>query len=133
MYSCIYYCRYNFVSQQLQQKRQRGRFLSISSLVDYEARYQNFLGASNVTELYNALQDFKPRAKTETRRVPKLRLSPARRALDIDELTGNYKAGWSLRQLAQKNGICRDTVTLQLRKAGITIRRPGCNVRMQEQ
>jgi len=97
--------------------------------VGNEARYQNFLGASNVTELYNALQDYKPRGESETRRVPALQLSPARRALDIKKMVSDYKTGWSLLQLAEKNGICRDTVTLQLRKSGVKIRKRGSNVR----
>lgn len=100
-------------------------------MVGNEARYQNFLEALSVTELYNALQDFKPRAKSETRRVPALQLSPARRALDIDKLVADYKAGWSLRQLEDKNSICRETVTLKLRKAGATIRERGSNVRIR--
>jgi hypothetical protein len=43
--------------------------------VGNEARYQNFLAAQNVTELYNALQDFKPRTQNETRRVPALKVA----------------------------------------------------------
>lgn len=98
-------------------------------LVGNEGCYQNLAAARTVTELYNALQNFKPRAKGEARRVPAQRLSPARRALDIDKLVAGYEAGWSLRQLADNNGICRETVTLQLRKVGVAIRLRGSNVR----
>ncbi len=80
-----------------------------SNLVGNEGWYQKFLCASNVRELYDALQGFKPRATSEARRVPALQLSPARRALDTDKLVRDYNDGWSLRQLARQNGICRDT------------------------
>ena len=97
-------------------------------MVGVEGWYQNLAIARTVTQLYNALQDFKPRAKSEARRIPALRLSPGRSALDIGKLVLDYRGGWSLRQLAEMNGICRETVTLQLRKVGVTIRARGSNV-----
>jgi helix-turn-helix protein len=86
-------------------------------------------------KLYQALHKLKDQdlvKQAQERVAHASRLSPARRALDICKLAADYKAGWSLRQLAEKNGICRETVTLQLRKAGVAIRLRGSNVRVYE-
>jgi uncharacterized protein YidB (DUF937 family) len=46
----------------------------------------------------------------------------------IEVLTADCKAGGSLRELAAKYGIDKNTVASQLRKAGVVLRLPGCNV-----
>jgi len=55
-------------------------------------------------------------------------LSPSRTKLKIEVLVEDYKAGGSLRELAAKYGIDKKTVALQLRKAGVELRLPGCTV-----
>jgi hypothetical protein len=97
---------------------------------------QNFSTARIIQKLYQALHKLKGQANVEPlqKRVRHAsRLSPARRALNIEKLVEDYKSGWSLRQLAQKNGICRETVTLQLRKAGVEIRLRGSNIYIKVQ
>jgi hypothetical protein len=59
----------------------------------------------------------------------KPRMSPSRRKMDIKVVAVDYKAGGSLRELAAKYGVDKKTVALQLRKAGVELRLPGCNVR----
>jgi hypothetical protein len=58
----------------------------------------------------------------------KLRLPPSRRKMDIKRVAADYAAGGSLRELAAKYGIDKKTVALQLRKAGVELRLPGCTV-----
>jgi hypothetical protein len=48
--------------------------------------------------------------------------------MDIKEVSADYAAGQSLRGLAAKYGVDRKTVALQLKKAGISLRLPACNV-----
>jgi hypothetical protein len=107
-----------------------------SSEEDYLVRLclqlQNFSYARRIQRLYQNLQDLKGGYELnpirEQRHKPKLRLSPSRRKMDIKDVTADYKAGGSLRELAAKYGVDRKTVALQLRKVGVTLRLRGCNV-----
>ncbi len=102
---------------------------SKSAMVVLTIALQNISATQRITELYDAVKNCKSRSQNKTRRVPALQLSPARRGLDIDRLATDYRAGWTLQQLADKNGIHKDTVTLQLKKAGVNIRPRGSNMR----
>jgi hypothetical protein len=55
-------------------------------------------------------------------------MSPSRKKPKIEMLISDYQAGGSLRELARKHGIDKKTVALKLRKAGVELRLPGCNV-----
>jgi hypothetical protein len=57
-------------------------------------------------------------------------LSPARRKMNIKTVAADYEAGGSLRELAAKYGVDKKTVALQLRKVGVELRLPGCNVQV---
>jgi hypothetical protein len=105
-----------------------------NTMVVFCLAVQNFSTARNIQKLYQTIHKLKDQANvepTQERVTHASRLSPARRALSIDALAADYKSGWSLRQLAEKNGIHRETVTLQLRKVGVVIREPGSNVRVR--
>jgi hypothetical protein len=56
------------------------------------------------------------------------RPSKARRALNIELLKREYTDGQSLRQLAATHKVDRKTAASRLRKAGVTLRLPSCNV-----
>jgi hypothetical protein len=58
----------------------------------------------------------------------KPRLSPSRRKMSIKDISADYEAGGSLRELAAKYGVDKKTVALQLKRAGVKLRLPGCNV-----
>lgn len=106
-------------------------FLSVNNdLVHLVYRLRKEATAKGIAKLYPALQNFEERSKDNKPQWPNIKplLSPARRALDVNELALEYKAGRSLRQLAAKYGIDRKTVALQLRKVGVPLRSPGCNV-----
>lgn len=93
---------------------------------------QNFSAALRIQKLYQNRQDMKegigPVPDQERQFMPVPRLSPARRMLNIDVLAADYRAGGSLRELAAKYGTDRKTVALQLKKTGVVLRLPRCNL-----
>jgi hypothetical protein len=49
--------------------------------------------------------------------------------MNIKEIAAGYGAGWSLRELAAKDGIDKKTVALQLKKSSVVLRLPQYNIR----
>ncbi len=105
-----------------------------SLMVHLCLRLQNFSDKMRVERTYQSLhgmQDpFEARylARWNDDPLHKPRLSLYRRKINIDDLAADYGAGKSLRELAAKYGVDRKTVALQLRKAAVELRLPGCNV-----
>ena len=95
---------------------------NLAGVIKIKRAYQSIHGMQDPIELKYATKWDNP--------LPhhKPRLSPARRKLDIKGLAADYQTGWSLRELAAKYGIDKKTVALQLRKATVVLRLPGCNV-----
>jgi hypothetical protein len=88
--------------------------------------------AKALRKLLHEVENTEPRRtnKTVTLINPehKTLLSPARRRLNVDVLIAQYEAGKSLRELAVEHGVDKKTVALQLKKAGVVLRSPACNV-----
>ena len=55
--------------------------------------------------------------------------APNRPPIDVDQLAADYRAGASIRALAEKTGYCYGTVRRRLLDAGVVLRRPGGNRR----
>jgi hypothetical protein len=95
---------------------------NLAGSIKIQRAYQSLHGMQDPIELKYATKWDDPLP------LRKPRLSPYRRRLKIEVLVEGYKAGESLRELAAKYGVDRKTVALQLRKAGVELRLPGCNV-----
>ena len=98
---------------------------NLPASIKIQRAYQSLHGMQDPIELKYATKWDDPLPKR------KPRLSPSRRKLKIEVLVADYEAGGSLRELAAKYGVNRKTVALQLRKAGVVLRLPACNVRGQ--
>jgi hypothetical protein len=48
-----------------------------------------------------------------------------RGGVDVDRAADLYAEGWALRQIGAELGVSRTTVSVQLRQAGVTMRRGG--------
>jgi hypothetical protein len=95
---------------------------NLAGVIKIQRAYQSIHGMQDPIELKYATNWDDPLPKR------KPRLSPSRRKMDIKVVSADYKAGGSLQELAAKHGVDRKTVALQLTKAGVDLRKPGCNV-----
>jgi hypothetical protein len=96
-------------------------------------RLQNFSDASRIQRAYQSLHGIQDPIEAKYRTqwdnpLPKRRFSPSRRKMDIKDVAADYTAGQSLRELATKYGVDRKTVALRLRKSGVELRLPRCNL-----
>jgi DNA invertase Pin-like site-specific DNA recombinase len=103
-----------------------------NTLVHLAGSLRKGVPAKALRKLLHEVENMEPRRTNKTVTLKqsehKILLSPARRRLNIDVLIAQYEAGRSLRELATEHGVDRKTVALQLRKAGVVLRLPGCNV-----
>jgi len=93
---------------------------NLASVIKMQRAYQSLHGMQDPIEAKYATRWDDP--------LPQHRQSPALRKLNIKVVAAEYEAGQPLRELAAKFGVDRNTVALRLRKAGVILRLPACNV-----
>ena len=89
---------------------------------------QDYSTVMRLNRAYEAARASIERAAPTHEIVHARRFSKSRRALNIELMKREYADGQSLRQLAAKHKVDRKTVALQLRKAGVVLRKPSSNV-----
>jgi hypothetical protein len=81
-----------------------------------------------VNEVYEAARQVMEHGKPRRDLITPQRFKRIRRMPSAELLKREYAKGQSLRQLAVKHKVDRKTVASRLRKAGVKLRKPSCNV-----